>query len=124
MLLLPLLLAEKSPQITHNVYFDITIGGEAIGTIKLGMFGQVTPKTVENFVAIANGTNDFNYSYTNTIFHRVIDNFMVQGGDFERGDGRGGKSIFGAKFADENFKIKHKTGSVSMANSGKNSNGS
>ena len=58
MLLLQFILAEKSPQITHNVYFEVTVGDKPIGTIKLGMFGQTTPKTVENFVAIANGTNE------------------------------------------------------------------
>ncbi|CEP23425.1 unnamed protein product [Cyberlindnera jadinii] len=112
------------PPITHYVYFSVQQGEDLLGTIKIGLFGSVVPKTVKNFYTLATDGVD-GKGYKDTIFHRVIKDFMIQGGDFDKFDGTGGSSIYGPKFADENFNLKHdRVGRVSMANSGKDTNGS
>ena len=106
-----------------NVFFKVSANGSPIGTIKFKLFDDVVPKTAANFRALCTGEKGFGYA--KSPFHRVIPQFMLQGGDFTRQNGTGGKSIYGEKFQDENFKLKHtKPGQLSMANAGPNTNGS
>merc|ERR1712110_684271 len=113
---------QQQPQ-RSKVQFRVSADNEDYGVINLEMFDEVVPRTVANFVAIASGQNQQGFSYKGTIFHRIIPQFMLQGGDFERFDGTGGQSIYGPQFEDENFLIKHASpGLLSMANSGPNTN--
>ena len=123
-------LADTLAEVTEKVYFDITIDGTAAGRIVFGMFGNTVPKTAKNFSTLATGSAGQGNSgkplhFKGSKFHRIIPGFMAQGGDFTAGNGTGGESIYGSKFNDENFEVKHtKPYLLSMANSGPNTNGS
>lgn len=115
------------PEITDKVFFDIAIGSEPPRRIVFGLYGKVVPKTVRNFKELCSGVTveGQKLGYKGSEFHRIIPQFMAQGGDFTDGNGTGGRSIYGEKFADENFIVKHtKRGLLSMANAGPNTNGS
>lgn len=121
-LLVVLQVASAEPVVTSKVYMDIETHGKPVGRIVIGLFGKVVPKTTENFRKLITGETGL--SYQNTTFHRVMEGFTIQGGDVLGDSGKGSKSIYGGYFDDENFKIDHFTGAVSMANIGKNTNGS
>lgn len=120
----------SSTMANPQVFFDISINGQAAGRITFELFADVVPKTAENFRCLCTGEKGTGASgkplhYKNSVFHRVIPKFMLQGGDFTRGNGTGGESIYGAKFADESFVKKHDAPFLlSMANAGPNTNGS
>ncbi|XP_053111189.1 peptidyl-prolyl cis-trans isomerase D [Hemicordylus capensis] len=114
-----------------RVFFDVDIGSERVGRIVLELFADVVPKTAENFRALCTGekgigpTTGKPLHYKGCPFHRIIKEFMIQGGDFSNQNGTGGESIYGEKFEDENFHYKHdQSGLLSMANAGCNTNGS
>lgn len=121
---------EEHHEITHRVFLDVDIDGQRLGRIVIGLYGQVVPKTVENFRALCTGEKGKSASgvklhYKGTPFHRIISGFVIQGGDIVHRDGKGYESVYGGTFPDENFKIKHShAGVVSMVNSGPDSNGS
>ena len=122
--------AAKDAKVTSQVALTIAVNGQDLpDQIVLGLFGENVPKTAENFRVLCteqrkSQSSGRTLTYVGSPFHRIIPNFMIQGGDFTNQNGTGGESIYGAKFDDENFSVKHDIGVLSMANSGRNTNGS
>lgn len=119
------------PDITHRVYFEISIDGKSAGTITFGLFGLELPKAVDNFRGLAacdRGKGKItgkDLCYKGSLFHRIIPDFGIQGGDFTHNDGTGGESIYGGRFKDESHRVPHnRKYLLSMSNKGKDSNGS
>ena len=117
--------------VTEKTFFDVSIGGKSIGRLTFGLFGDVCPKTVKNFYAISQGTHykddakKYRMTYTGNIFHRIIPGFMAQGGDIDFQNGKGGESIYGPTFPDENLNLKFtQPYLLAMANRGPDTNGS
>ena len=118
----------ETAEITNKVFLDISIDGKDVGRIVIGLYGKIVPRTAENFRGLCTGEfgktiEGIPLHFKGSTFHRVIPEFMVQGGDFTKGNGTGGESIYAKQFLDENFHLSHQgAGIVSMANSGPNSN--
>ena len=116
--------------VNPQVFFDVAIQGQTVGRVTMELYADKVPRTAENFRALCTGEKGVGESgkplhFKGSGFHRVINEFMAQGGDFTAGNGTGGESIYGKKFEDENFSVRHtKRGDLSMANAGKNTNGS
>ncbi|CAE6448790.1 unnamed protein product [Rhizoctonia solani] len=114
---------QLSPELRFLIQFTVSVGSKDAGRIVMKLYDETTPKTARNFRELATGQHG--YGYQGSTFHRVIPGFMIQGGDFTAHNGTGGKSIYGPRFADENFLLRHtKPGLLSMANAGPNTNGS
>ena len=115
----------SQPAHRARAWLDVAIGGRPARRITFELYSDVLPRTCENFRALCAGDRGARLTYAGSTFHRVIRNFMIQGGDFTRGDGTGGESVYGEKFADEGFPHKHDAAHVlSMANAGPDTNGS